>query len=50
VYFLCIRDENETNSVSQKETRFEFHKLLKDNLRNNDLQDNLINKLCDLER
>ncbi len=40
----------EKNDSFQPETRFELHKLLKDNLRKDDLQDNLINKLYNLER
>ncbi|CAF1031485.1 unnamed protein product [Rotaria sordida] len=43
-------NQNETDKLSRKETRFEIHKLLKDNLRKNDLQDSLINKLYDFER
>ncbi|CAF1404047.1 unnamed protein product [Rotaria sordida] len=42
-------NQNETDKLSRKETRFEIHKLLKDNLRKNDLQDSLINKLYDFE-
>jgi hypothetical protein len=42
--------KNETNNSSLQETKFELHKLLKDNLRKDDLQDGLINKLCDFER
>jgi hypothetical protein len=30
--------------------RFEFHPLLKDSLKNGDLQDHLLNKLCEIER
>ncbi|CAF2682993.1 unnamed protein product [Rotaria sp. Silwood2] len=43
-------NQNETDNVSRKETRFELHKLLKENLRKDDLQDSLINKLYDFER
>jgi len=45
-----IRETNENNNLSQQELQFELHQLLKDNLRRDDLQDNLINKLYDLER
>ncbi|CAF3489317.1 unnamed protein product [Rotaria sp. Silwood1] len=43
-------NQNETDNVSRRGTRFELHKLLKDNLRKDDLQDSLINKLYDFER
>jgi len=46
-FFIFIREKNDS---FQPETYFELHKLLKDNLRRDDLQDNLINKLYDLER
>jgi len=40
-------NENEKNN---QETRFELHKLLKDSLKNDDLHDSLISKLCEIER
>jgi hypothetical protein len=46
-FLFFIREKNDS---FQLETRFELHKLLKDNLRKDDLQDNLINKLYNFER
>ncbi|CAF3434918.1 unnamed protein product [Rotaria socialis] len=43
-------NQNEPDNLSEKETRFEIHKLFKNNLIRNNLQDSLINKLCDYER
>jgi hypothetical protein len=40
-------DEKDKN---YKETRFELHKLLRERLKDDDLQDNLIVKLCENER
>ena len=40
-------DEKDKN---YKETRFELHKLLRERLKEDDLQDNLIAKLCENER
>ncbi|CAF1393191.1 unnamed protein product [Rotaria magnacalcarata] len=42
-------DDGEKEKCSE-ETRFELHKLLKESLKNDDLQDNLISKLCEIER
>lgn len=41
--------ENERDN-NDNETRIELHKLLKEQLKHDDLQDSLINKLCEIER
>lgn len=44
-------NQDETNvDFSQREARYELHKLFKDNLTKDNLQDKFINKLYDLER
>ncbi|CAF3782654.1 unnamed protein product [Adineta steineri] len=46
-------DEDSSDEEQEKntqETRVELHKLLKDSLKNDDLQDSLISKLCEIER
>jgi len=40
-------DEKDKNT---QETRFELHKLLRERLKDDDLQDNLLRKLCEIER
>lgn len=50
IIFISEKDLNKTNQSYENDTQFELHKLLKDTLRRDDLQDSLINKLCDLER
>ncbi len=44
--FIFIREGNQSNHSSINEPQIQLHKLLKDNLRQNDF----IDKLCDLER
>jgi hypothetical protein len=41
-------DDEKDNKI--QETRFELHKLLRERLKEDDLQDNLITKLCEIER
>ena len=41
-------DKNKNENVEQ--TRFELHKLLKDSLKRDDLQDSVLSKLCEIER
>ncbi|CAF2120818.1 unnamed protein product [Rotaria magnacalcarata] len=43
-------NQNEPDNLSEKETRVEIHKIFKNNLMRDNLQDSLINKLCDYER
>ncbi|CAF2372213.1 unnamed protein product [Rotaria sp. Silwood2] len=43
-------DDDDEKEKCSEETRFELHKLLKDSLKNDDLQDSLLNKLCEIER
>jgi len=46
-------EEDSSDSENEKniqETHFELHKLLKDSLKNDDLHDSLISKLCEIER
>jgi hypothetical protein len=43
-------ESDEEDSSDEKESYIEFHKLLKDSLKNDDLQDSLISKLCENER
>jgi hypothetical protein len=45
---LSIDDEEDNHE--KKETHIEMHQLLKDRLKNDDLQDNLLTKLCENER
>jgi hypothetical protein len=48
-----LNEEDSSDSENEKnfqETRFELHKLLRDSLKNDDLQDSLISKLCEIER
>lgn len=40
------KDKNE----NMEQTRFELHKLLKDSLKKDDLQDSVLSKLCEIER
>lgn len=48
--FIDEDDSNSDKDIDEKETCIELHKLLKDHLKHDDLQDRLINKLCDIER
>ncbi|CAF1407645.1 unnamed protein product [Rotaria sordida] len=43
-------DDDDEKEKCSEETRFELHKLLKKSLKNDELQDSLISKLCDIER
>lgn len=46
-------DEERTKSPNvddSNETRFEFHPILQDSLKKEDLNDRLISKLCEMER
>ncbi|CAF0720050.1 unnamed protein product [Adineta steineri] len=43
-------NQNQLNHFCQLETQYELHKLFKDNLANNDLQDRFINKIYNIER
>ncbi|CAF0849379.1 unnamed protein product [Rotaria sp. Silwood1] len=43
-------DDDDEKEKCSEETRFQLHKLLKESLKKDDLQDSLISKLCDIER
>ncbi|CAF3658603.1 unnamed protein product [Rotaria socialis] len=43
-------DDDDEKEKCSEETRFELHKLLKESLKNDDLQDSLISKLWEIER
>lgn len=46
-------DDEQTKSFilnDSNESRFEFHPLLKDNLKKDDFNDRFITKLCEMER
>ena len=44
-------DEREASKAESSErTRFELHQMVKDSLKSDDLQDKLLNRLCEIER
>ena len=49
---IAIEDDNDDDDEEKNSNgnQLELHKLLKDSLKNDDLQDTLISKLCEIER
>ncbi|CAF0906134.1 unnamed protein product [Adineta ricciae] len=47
---LSDDDDDKDKNANIEQTRFELHKLLKDSLKKDDLQDSVLSKLCEIER